>query len=192
MHDARVGSASNRTRRRRGPSARDVRKAPGEHRDRKLPRRNFALASGASHLADQRALRRIPLESSAPRRSVAGVIRSLVLALSLLGLATPARAQEPVWAGYASEIKYQELPGPSAGEHRNAYFWRPPQAPEGPLPVLYMMDGLNGLDIAVAELRPAIMAGRARPILVVATDAHPTLRTQEYVHWRRRTSIAPM
>jgi S-formylglutathione hydrolase FrmB len=120
------------------------------------------------------------------------MIRSLFVALSLLGLAASAQAQpgEPSSIdAIRSETFHQMLPGPNDGEHREVFYWRPPNASDGPLPVLYMADGLAGLEIAVARLRPAIMEQRARPIVIVAMASNLEDRRSEYALGRRENPI---
>lgn len=115
------------------------------------------------------------------------MLRNLLFVCWLIIVPAAAQAPSEVDADLssASEIKYAELPGPGDGETRTVYFWRPPGAPTGPLPVLYMTDGIRGLRVALTQLRPAILSGRVSPIVVVAMDANPTHRLEEYVRWRR-------
>ncbi len=111
-------------------------------------------------------------------------------AIVCLTVASPAVAQERSTSEQiVSETMYQTLPGPNEGETREVFFWRPPNASDGPLPVLYMADGFAGLEVAVTRLRPAIMEQRARPIVVVAMAANPTERTREYVLGRRENPV---
>jgi enterochelin esterase-like enzyme len=119
------------------------------------------------------------------------MLRTLIAALSLVCLSVPAWAQEERSASdqILSETFHQMLPGPGEGEFREVFFWRPPNASDGPLPVLYMADGFPGLDVAVSRIRPAIMEGRARPIVVVAMAASPEYRRTEYALGRRDSPI---
>jgi enterochelin esterase-like enzyme len=118
------------------------------------------------------------------------MLRSCLIALACSSLAAPAYAQERSTADQiASETFHQMLPGPTEGEYREVFFWRPPNASDGPLPVLYMADGFAGLEVAVSRLRPAIMDQRARPIVVVAMAAHPEYRRPEYALGRRDNPI---
>lgn len=75
------------------------------------------------------------------------------------------------------------FPGPRQGETRNVWVWRPATAPAAPLPVLYMLDGLDGLYIAVAHLQRAADEGRVAPFIIVSIDANPRpeTRASEYV-----------
>lgn len=103
-----------------------------------------------------------------------------------MAIALPAAAQEPTAAEQiALETLHAALPGPGADETREVFFWRPPGAPTGPLPVIYIADGFAGLETTVELIRPAILEGRARPIVVVGMAAHPEFRTREYVLSRR-------
>jgi enterochelin esterase-like enzyme len=118
------------------------------------------------------------------------MLRTLIAALSLVCLAVPASAQQTSpTEQIAAETMHQLLPGPNEGEVREVFFWRPPNASDGPLPVLYMADGFSGLEIVVSRIRPAIMDGRARPIVVVAMAANPEYRRTEYALGRRRSPI---
>jgi hypothetical protein len=118
------------------------------------------------------------------------MLRTLIVALSLACLSYPALAQERSASDQIlSETFHQMLPGPGEGEFREVFYWRPPNASDGPLPVLYMADGFPGLDVAVSRIRPAIMEGRARPIVVVAMAASPEYRRVEYALGRRDSPI---
>jgi enterochelin esterase-like enzyme len=105
-----------------------------------------------------------------------------MLVLAALTFAAPAYASNlDSLTALLAETRQTPLRGPNADETRTIYFWRPPNA-EGPLPVLYMADGISGLKVAGAELRDDIVAGRARPLLIVAMDAsQPPRRAKEYI-----------
>lgn len=114
------------------------------------------------------------------------MLRFCLIALACFALASPAYAEGRSSTDLiASETYHQMLPGPTEGETREVFFWRPPNASDGPLPVLYMADGFAGLEVAVSRLRPAIMEQRAQPVVVVAMAAHPEYRTPEYALGRR-------
>lgn len=114
------------------------------------------------------------------------MLRTLLIALTLFASAQPAHAQRAErFDVIATEAYRAELDGPGDGEKRAIYFWRPSNAPAGPLPVLYVADGIAGLELMGARLRPHILAARAQPIVIVATDPHPRRRTPEYVPARR-------
>jgi enterochelin esterase-like enzyme len=118
------------------------------------------------------------------------MLRPCLIALACLGLAAPAVAQErSAFGQIASESMHQMLPGPGEGETRDVFFWRPPNAPDGPLPVIYVADGFSGLETTVELIRPAILEGRARPIVVVGISAHPHFRTREYALGRRANPL---
>ncbi len=108
------------------------------------------------------------------------MLRVIVLVCSLFAFAPRATAAEPDWGAIAEETFRVTLPGPRPDETRQVYYWRPANA-EGALPTLFLADGLAALKLAVAELRPAIVAGRARPVLVVAIQpSQQPLRYKEY------------
>lgn len=118
------------------------------------------------------------------------MFRVCLIALAWLSLSAPASAQvspteEQIWA----ETMHRALPGPGEGETREVFFWRPPNAPAGPLPVIYVADGFSGLETTVELIRPAILEGRARPIVVVGMAAHPEFRTREYALGRRANPL---
>jgi hypothetical protein len=123
------------------------------------------------------------------------MLRTLIAALSFACLAFAclgacALAQERSASDQImSETLHQMLPGPGEGEFREVFFWRPPNASDGPLPVLYLADGFPALEAVVSHLRPAILEGRARPIVVVATAASPEYRRAEYALGRRDNPI---
>jgi poly(3-hydroxybutyrate) depolymerase len=75
------------------------------------------------------------------------------------------------------------FPGPREGETRPVWVWRPTNAPATRLPTIYMMDGLDGLYVAVAHLQPLVEAGTIPPFLVVATNPNPDgqQRAAEYL-----------
>src|SRR5690348_5859545 len=51
------------------------------------------------------------------------------------------------------------FPGPRPGENRIVWVWRPENAPNAPLPTLYVFDGRAGLQVALLRLKPAIDSG---------------------------------
>jgi len=79
------------------------------------------------------------------------------------------------------DIRRFDLIGPNTNSTRAVYVWRPATAPTGPLPTLYMADGLVGLQVALSRLYEPISAGTLAPILIVALDADPRHRVAEYV-----------
>src|SRR5262245_35101314 len=118
------------------------------------------------------------------------MLRSCLIALACFGLAAPVVAQErSAGEQIVSETMQATLPGPGEGATRDVFFWRPPNAPDGPLPVIYVADGFSGLETTVELIRPAILDGRARPIVVVGMSAHPEFRTREYVLGRRANPL---
>jgi enterochelin esterase-like enzyme len=111
------------------------------------------------------------------------MFRACIIALTFMFAAGATAGAEDItpFTTIENETYQTQLPGPAADETRPVYFWRPPGV-EGPLPVLYMADGLFGLKVAVSRLRPAIMDGRSRPLLVVAMQSSPQpRRAKEYV-----------
>lgn len=120
--------------------------------------------------------------------------RTLIHALAAFGavlIAAGAQAQTQAPTAFESlsaEIRAAQLDGPTPGESRTVYIWRPSNASPGPLPVLYMTDGVDGLYIALAGLHAAIMDGRVPPLLIIATEAHRARRLVEYVPTRRQMS----
>lgn len=110
------------------------------------------------------------------------MLRALAIFALALSFVAPALAQRAERLTEITAESYRvELDGPGENEKRNVYFWRPANAPRGPLPVVYVADGIAGLDLIGARLRPHILSGAARPVLIVATDPHPRRRRQEYV-----------
>lgn len=111
--------------------------------------------------------------------------RIFVLAVAAsLALAAPARAQDRASVDEVdTHTTGSVFPGPRAGETRNVWVWRPANAPAERLPVLYMMDGLDGVYVAVAHLQAAADEGRIAPFMIVATDAdsRPETRASEYL-----------
>lgn len=130
------------------------------------------------------------LSGLATRASLTAMIRALLFAALLWtpSLATaqtsPAEAQAEI-----PEMAQAELPGPAPGETRTVYFWRPPSAPPGPLPVLYMADGLDGLMVAAVKVRPLVAEGRMRPLVIVGMEANTQQRTIEYALAVRRNEV---
>jgi enterochelin esterase-like enzyme len=97
---------------------------------------------------------------------------------------TSARAHQDALATFeelAPEIRHAQLDGPSEGEQRSVFVWRPANARPGPLPVLYMADGAAGVYVAAAGLRAPILEGTIPPIVIVGMDAHRSQRILEYV-----------
>jgi len=118
------------------------------------------------------------------------MLRSCLIALACFGISAPAFAQErSAVAQIASETMQAMLPGPGEGETRAVFFWRPPGASDGPLPVIYVADGFSGLETTVELIRPAILEGRAHPIVVVGMAAHRDFRTREYALGRRANPL---
>jgi|CXWL01.1.fsa_nt_gi enterochelin esterase-like enzyme len=119
------------------------------------------------------------------------MLRALLLALAVSILPTAAAAQQsidqiPEFPAMSGEIRSIAIEGPNPAVRRSVYFWRPANAPPGPLPVLYMADGAYGLYVVVAGLRQAVADGRVPPFLVVSIDPHRQLRHFEYVLYRER------
>lgn len=118
------------------------------------------------------------------------MLRTLAHFFLLAAFAAPmawSQGAAEAWPSYddvAHEIHFVELPGPGPNEHRIVYVWRPPNAPRGPLPVLYTADGVYGIYVAIAGLREPIRAGLIPPIVVVGLQASETRRLREYVPWR--------
>ncbi len=116
-------------------------------------------------------------------------MRTVVFALCLL-FAASARAQEQVnadvpaaIAAIDAETRCYVHPGPEEGASRAVCVWKPRMLVRGPLPVLYMADGMDGVHIAVLDIKPAILAGTIAPMMVVASDplADPEDRAAEYL-----------
>lgn len=106
---------------------------------------------------------------------------ALLLFLTLFALSTPARAEElSTSRQIAAEAHYILLDGPGPGEKRGVSVWRPPNAGRQTLPVIYMADGVLGLDVVVQRLRPAILAGHLPPIIVVGVASGYQHRHDEY------------
>ena len=109
------------------------------------------------------------------------MLRVLVVLTLLL---TPAAAHAQAASSeqeIAAEARYILLDGPEPGEKRGVSVWRPPNAPARPLPVLYMADGVVGLNVVTPRLRPAILSGAMAPVLVIAIASSPQHRRDEYV-----------
>lgn len=112
----------------------------------------------------------------------------VVLALVAVLGAAPARAQittsdiVQALGPAAGETHYLRLPGPTPGETRGLAYWRPPNvAPDAPLPVIYVADGLLGMAMLAPQMRQSIVDGRMAPAMVVSIDPDPRHRTEEYV-----------
>ena len=106
--------------------------------------------------------------------------RFLLAALALAGQPAAADEERATNAEIMAETLYAELPGPGPDEKRAVAVWRPANA-DGPLPVIYMADGLSGLGVVVERLRPAIRAGAVPPIMVVGFASDRAVRRIEYV-----------
>ncbi|MES1158578.1 MAG: alpha/beta hydrolase-fold protein [Terricaulis silvestris] len=113
------------------------------------------------------------------------MLRFAVLLLCL-ALAAPAFAQTPRMATQdeiASETQRFLIEGPQH-DQRIVSVWRPANAGDTPLPVLYVADGTFALYTFVAWLKPAIERGEAPPIMAVGFDPDPAHRSEEYIpHW---------
>jgi enterochelin esterase-like enzyme len=92
----------------------------------------------------------------------------------LLCVAAPAAAQDAPAHATVEQVDTlttgSAFPYPRDSETRPVWVWRPRNAPQTPLPTLYMADGLGGLYVAVAHLQPLVEAGTVPPFLVIATD----------------------
>ena len=89
----------------------------------------------------------------------------------------PANANDGMQAArdqIMAETRGSVFPGPRPGETRAVWVWRPRNAPNTPLPVLYIFDGLDSIKIALLRLKPAIDSGALPPILIIAPDPNPT------------------
>jgi poly(3-hydroxybutyrate) depolymerase len=71
------------------------------------------------------------------------------------------------------EIRGRQFDGPHAGEHRTVWVWRPASATHGPLPVIYVFDGMDGLKVLLLRLKSAFDSGALPPVLFVAPDPNP-------------------
>ncbi len=116
-------------------------------------------------------------------------MRAVILAL-VLSCVADARAQEQVnadipaaVAAIVAETRCYVHPGPEEGASRAVCVWRPRVAARAPLPVLYMADGMDGVQIAVLDIKAAILAGTIAPMMVVASDPQlkPEDRAAEYL-----------
>lgn len=120
------------------------------------------------------------------------MLRVALAAFALFCLTGPASAQSDALSQFSSyneiaaETYRTELPGPRPDETRQVYFWLPPSTHELPVPVIYVADGVSGLEMVVAGIRRPILEGRMQPILVFAMEASRQNRTQEYALGRRR------
>jgi len=112
-------------------------------------------------------------------------MRSLLLALAIVfACGGPAAAQERASIEEVdSHTTGSVFPGPREGETRPVWVWRPANAPAERLPTIYMMDGLDGIYVAVAHLQEAADEARIAPFMIVAIDPHgrPETRASEYV-----------
>jgi dienelactone hydrolase len=127
----------------------------------------------------------------ATQASLCAMIRAILTVAALICAPSLASAQTSPTEAQTEipELATVTLPGPGPGETRNVYFWRPPNAPPGPLPVLYMADGLDGLMIAALKVRPLVADGRMRPLVIVGMDANMRERTVEYALAVRRNAV---
>lgn len=107
-----------------------------------------------------------------------------------LALASSARSQPALPPEIAAAIKSVESearcyasPGPGEGETRPICVWRPASSAKAVLPVIYMADGMIGLEIAVLHLKAALDAGTIAPMMVVSLNAKekPEDRASEYL-----------
>ena len=105
----------------------------------------------------------------------------LIAALLLLAPAVHAQSREVSSdEDIGREARYIMLDGPEPGEQRGVSVWRPRNAPQRPLRVLYMADGVVGLNIIVPRLRPVVMSSQIEPIMVVAFASGREHRRAEY------------
>jgi S-formylglutathione hydrolase FrmB len=95
----------------------------------------------------------------------------------------PNDGMQPARNQLAQEIRGRAFDGPREGEQRTVWTWRPARATEGPLPVVYMFDGMDGLQVLLLRLKPAFDSGALPPVLFVAPAAYPSTegRGAEYL-----------
>lgn len=121
------------------------------------------------------------------------VIPVVFAAFAMAASAAPQRSPEIEQAikEIESEVNCFASPAPDEGETRPICVWRPQRAGSTQLPVLFMMDGLVGLEIALIDLKAKIDSGAVAPMMIVATNAHSTSegRTGEYVRGNSRTQF---
>lgn len=114
------------------------------------------------------------------------------LLCAALLLASPAVAQAPgnpndgmqtARDQLQQEVRGRAFDGPREGEQRRVWTWRPARATQGPLPVVYVFDGMDGLQVLLLRLKPAFDSGALPPVLFVAPDAYPNTdgRRAEYL-----------
>lgn len=119
------------------------------------------------------------------------MIRTALFAFALLAAPaafaqTPETAAPPsTFSEFAAETYSADLPGLRDGQRRRIYFWAPREA-HVPLPVLYVADGLAGMEMVLTHLRRPMLDGRIRPILIVGLEASSNHRTAEYALGSRR------
>jgi enterochelin esterase-like enzyme len=116
-------------------------------------------------------------------------IRSVLFAVYVLTASASAQRSPEIAEAIKvieSETKCYASPAPDAGEVRPICVWRPQKSGVTQLPVLYMLDGLGGLEIALIDLKPKIDAGAVAPMMIVATNAKPIPeeRADEYLRGR--------
>lgn len=88
--------------------------------------------------------------------------------------ANPHDGMQPARDQIHSETHGSVFPGPRQGETRVVWVWRPANAPtDRRLPTLYIFDGLDGLNVALLRLKPALDSGALPPILIIAPDPNP-------------------
>jgi hypothetical protein len=79
------------------------------------------------------------------------------------------------------EIRERAFDGPREGERRTVWTWRPARAPQSPLLVVYVFDGMDGLQVLLLRLKPAFDSGALPPVLFVAPDAYPSTEAPRQV-----------
>lgn len=111
------------------------------------------------------------------------MLRAAFIACLCMSAAARAQTLEPAtYEEVGGEARYYaDLEGPQPGTTRGVGVWRPPSAPDGLLPTVYVTDGGYGLLSIVAWLKPAIEQGLAPPVLVISMDNGGQYRTSEYV-----------
>lgn len=87
--------------------------------------------------------------------------------------ASPTDGMQAARDQLAQEIRGRQFPGPHANEQRTVWVWRPASVTHGPLPVIYVFDGMDGLRVLLLRLKPAFDSGALPPVLFVAPDPNP-------------------
>ena len=98
--------------------------------------------------------------------------------------ADPNDGMQPARDQIHTQTRGSVFPGPRQGETRVVWVWRPANAPTNQrLPTLYIFDGLDGLNVALLRLKPALDSGALPPILFIAPDPNPRgeVRGGEYL-----------